>query len=65
MAAAGSLTSARALLEAGVAEGEGHDAVEPDHKRRLPRGTYTIQVRARDAAGNLQAAAAKRTQRVS
>jgi hypothetical protein len=33
-------------------------------KRRLPLATYTIHVRALDVAGNRQAAAAKRTQRV-
>jgi hypothetical protein len=32
--------------------------------RRLPPATYTIQVRARDTAGNRQAKASKRTQRV-
>ena len=33
-------------------------------KRKLPRGKYTIQVRARDAAGNRQAKTTKRTQRI-
>jgi sulfur carrier protein ThiS len=33
-------------------------------KRKLPRGSYTIRVRARDAAGNVQAPPAKRTVRV-
>jgi hypothetical protein len=33
-------------------------------KRRLPRGRYTISVRARDAAGNVQARPAKRRHRV-
>ena len=35
-----------------------------DAKRRLPRGTYALSVRSRDAAGNVQARAATRTQRV-
>jgi hypothetical protein len=29
-------------------------------KRRLPRGRYTVRVRARDAAGNLQRRPAQR-----
>jgi hypothetical protein len=33
-------------------------------KRKLPRGSYAIQVRAVDAAGNVQARPARRTQRV-
>jgi Carboxypeptidase regulatory-like domain/Quinohemoprotein amine dehydrogenase, alpha subunit domain III len=35
-----------------------------DTRRRLPRAVYTLQVRSRDAAGNLQARPATRTQRV-
>jgi hypothetical protein len=33
-------------------------------KRKLPRGTYTLRVRARDIADNVQSRAAKRTRRI-
>jgi carboxypeptidase family protein len=33
-------------------------------KRKLPRGLYTVRVRARDVAGNVQTSTAKRTKRI-
>ncbi len=65
VAAAGRLTSARSCSKPVWLKAKGTTRWSLSLKRRLPRGTYRIQVRARDAAGNRQAAVAKRTQRVS
>ena len=65
VAAAGTLTSARSCSKQVWLKAKGTTRWSLILKRRLPRGTYKIQVRARDAAGNRQAAVAKRTQRVS
>jgi hypothetical protein len=64
VAATGKLTSARSCAKPVWLKAKGTTTWSLSTKRRLPRGTYTIQVRARDAAGNRQAGAAKRTQRV-
>jgi hypothetical protein len=65
VAASGKLTSARSCSKPVWLKAKGTTTWSLSTKRRLPRGTYTIQVRARDAAGNRQARAAKRTQRVA
>ena len=53
------------VREAGVPQGQGHgDRGASTTKRKLPRGTYAIQVRAVDAAGNRQAKPAARTVKV-
>jgi len=60
----GALTRKRACSRAVFLAAKGTTSWSLAAKRKLPRGTYTIRVRARDAAGNLQARAAKRTVRV-
>jgi hypothetical protein len=64
VAASGRLTSARKCSKPVFLKAKGSTSWSLTTKRKLPRGTYTLQVRARDAAGNLQAGVAKRTQRV-
>jgi hypothetical protein len=64
VAASGKLTSARSCAKAVWLKAKGTTTWSLSTKRRLPGGTYTILVRVRDAAGNQQAKAAKRTQRV-
>ena len=60
----GALTRKRACSRAVFLAAKGTTSWSLSTKRKLPRGTYTIRVRARDAAGNLQAQPAKRTVRV-
>ena len=55
VAAGGTLTSARSCSKPVWLKAKGTTRWSLSLKRRLPRGTYTIQVRARDAAGNRQA----------
>ena len=62
--ASGALTRARSCAKPVWLKAKGTTAWSLTTKRRLPRGTYAVQVRARDAAGNRQARATKRTQRV-
>jgi len=64
VAASGKLTSARSCTKPVWLKAKGTTSWSLSTKRRLPHGTYTIQVRARDAAGNRQARAVRRTQRV-
>jgi Matrixin len=64
VAAGGKLTAARSCSRPVWLKAKGTTHWSLSTKRRLPRGTYTIQVRARDAAGNRQAKATNRTQRV-
>jgi hypothetical protein len=64
LARGGKLTSARRCSQPVWLKATGTTSWSLSTTRGLPRGTYTIQVRARDVAGNLQAAAMKRTQRV-
>jgi hypothetical protein len=61
--AAGGLTKARSCSKPVWLKAKGTTTWTFTTKRRLPRGSYTIQVRARDAAGN-QAKVVRRTQRV-
>jgi Carboxypeptidase regulatory-like domain len=60
----GRLTKARRCSKPVRLKAKGTTSWSLNTKRRLPRGTYTIQVRAQDAAGNRQATAARRTERV-
>ncbi|MEA2135540.1 MAG: hypothetical protein QOC68_3449 [Solirubrobacteraceae bacterium] len=60
----GRLTGARSCSKPVWLRAKGTTSWTLSTKRRLPRGTYTIQLRARDAAGNRQAKAVKRVQRV-
>jgi Carboxypeptidase regulatory-like domain len=62
--AAGGLTKARNCSKPVWLKAKGTRMWTFTTKRRLPRGSYTIQVRARDVAGNRQAKVAKRAQRV-
>ena len=64
VAASGKLTSARRCSKPVWLKAKGTTRWSLTTKRALPRGTYAIQVRARDAAGNRQAKAVRRTQRV-
>lgn len=64
VAAGGPLTRVRSCSKPVWLKAKGTTQWSLSVKRRLPRGTYTIQVRARDAAGNRQAAVVKRTQRL-
>jgi hypothetical protein len=64
VAASGKLTSARKCSRPVFLKAKGTTTWSLTTKRRLGPGTYTIQVRARDAAGNRQATAAKRTLRL-
>ncbi len=63
--ATGGLTKARSCSKPVWLKTKGTTTWTFTTKRRLPRGTYTIQVRARDVAGNRQAKVAKRVQHVS
>jgi Quinohemoprotein amine dehydrogenase, alpha subunit domain III len=65
VARSGKLTSARSCSKPVLLKAKGTTKWSLSTKRRLPRGTYTIQLRARDVAGNRQAKAAKRIQRVA
>jgi hypothetical protein len=60
----GKLTLRRACSRALFLAANGAASWSLTARRRLPRGTYIIRVRARDSAGNLQAPPAKRTVRV-
>jgi hypothetical protein len=60
----GRLTKGRGCANALWLKAKGASSWSFDTSRRLPRGTYTLRVRARDAAGNRQARPATRTQRV-
>jgi hypothetical protein len=60
MASGGSLTKARPCSKPVFVKAKGTARWSFAARRALPRGTYTIQVRARDAAGNRQARPAKR-----
>jgi hypothetical protein len=62
--AGGKLTGARSCTKPVWLKAKGTTRWSLSFKRPLPRATYTIQVRALDVAGNRQATAAKRTQRV-
>jgi matrixin len=64
VAASGKLTSARSCAKPVWLKAKGTTRWSLTTKRALPRGTYTIQVRSRDAAGNRQAKEVTRTQRV-
>jgi Quinohemoprotein amine dehydrogenase, alpha subunit domain III len=61
---AGRLTGARRCSKPVFLKAKGTTRWTLSTKRRLPPGTYTIQVRARDAAGNRQTKPAKRILRV-
>jgi hypothetical protein len=65
VAASGKLTSARSCSKPVWLKAKGTTQWSLTTKRALPHGAYTIQVRARDAAGNRQAKAVRRTQRVA
>ena len=60
----GKLTSARKCSRPVFLKANGTTTWSLTTRRRPGPGTYTIQLRARDAVGNLQATAAKRSQRV-
>ncbi|HET8754897.1 MAG TPA: hypothetical protein VFM58_02750, partial [Solirubrobacteraceae bacterium] len=60
----GRLTARRACSRSLFLAAHGTTSWRLTAKRKLPRGTYTIRVRARDGAGNLQRRAAKRTVRL-
>jgi hypothetical protein len=60
----GRLTAARRCSQPVWLKATGTTRWSLTTKRALPRGTYTIRVRALDRAGNRQAKAALRTQRV-
>jgi hypothetical protein len=62
--ARGRLGKARSCAKPVWLKARGTAAWSLSLKRKLPSGTYTIQVRARDAAGNRQGTAAKRSQRI-
>jgi hypothetical protein len=64
VAASGRLTSARKCSKPVFLKAKGTTTWSLSVKRKLPRGSYTVLVRARDAAGNLQSTAAKRSLRV-
>ncbi len=64
VASSGKLGRARKCSKPVFLKARGTTAWSLSVKRRLPHGKYTILVRARDAAGNLQAKAAKRTHRI-
>jgi hypothetical protein len=61
----GKLTKARKCSRPVFLRAKGAREWSLSTARKLPRGTYTIRVRAVDAAGNVQPKAAARTQRVS
>ena len=60
----GKLTKARSCKKPVFVRAKGTSNWSLSLKRKLPRGKYTIQVRARDAAGNRQSQAVKRTKRI-
>jgi hypothetical protein len=62
--AGGKLGKARGCSRPLFLKAKGTTAWSLRLKRKLPRASYTVLVRARDAAGNLQSKAAKRTLRV-
>jgi hypothetical protein len=64
VAANGKLGKARGCSRAVFLNAKGTTTWSLSLKRKLPRGSYTVLVRARDAAGNLQGKAAKRTVRL-
>jgi hypothetical protein len=64
IAAGGALTTPRSCAKPVWLKAKGTTQWSLSAKRRLARGTYTILVRARDAAGNLQAKVGKRVLRV-
>jgi hypothetical protein len=64
VAAGGKLGKARICSRRVFLKAKGTTKWSLSLKRKLPRGGYTVLVRARDAAGNLQSRAAKRTLRV-
>ena len=64
VAASGKLSTARSCSKPVWLKAKGTTSWSLTTKRRLPRGTYTIQLRSRDAAGNLQASVASRTLRL-
>jgi hypothetical protein len=65
VAANGKLGKARGCSKPVFLKAKGTTTWSLSLKRKLPRGSYTVLVRARDAAGNLQGKAAKRTVRIS
>jgi hypothetical protein len=64
VARSGKLAPARSCAKPLWLKAKGTTRWSLSTKRRLPRGAYTIQLRARDVAGNRQAKAVKRTLRV-
>ncbi len=64
VARGGRLTAARNCSKPLWLKAKGTASWSLDSARPLPRGSYSLQVRARDAAGNLQRAPARRTVRV-
>jgi sulfur carrier protein ThiS len=60
----GTLTTARKCSKPVFLKAKGTTSWSLTTKRKLPKGTYTILVRVRDAAGNLRAKAAKRALRL-
>jgi hypothetical protein len=60
----GRLTRARSCSKPVRLRGTGRTSWSFATRHKLPRGSYAIQVRAVDAAGNVQARPVKRTQRV-
>ena len=64
VAAGGKLGKARGCSKPVFLKAKGTTTWSLSLKRKLPRGRYTVLVRARDAAGNLQSKPAKRTLRV-
>jgi hypothetical protein len=65
VAGSGRLGSARACSRPVFLRATGTTRWTMTLKRKLPRGTYTVLVRARDAAGNVTARPAKRSVKVS
>jgi len=64
VASSGKLGSPRKCSKPVFLKAKGTTTWSLSLKRKLPHAKYTILVRARDAAGNLQATAAKRTVRL-
>jgi hypothetical protein len=64
VAAGGKLTTAGSCSKPVWLKTKGTTSWSLTTKRRLPRGTYTIQLRSRDAAGNRQAKVVRRTLRL-
>ena len=64
VAGGGRLTAARKCSKPVWLKAKGTATWRLDSGRALPRGSYTVKARARDAAGNVQPAPVRRTLRV-